>query len=37
MDFIGPLSVDNRYDCILTMTDRLGGADIWLLPTRTTI
>jgi hypothetical protein len=37
MDFIGPLPTDNGYDCILTMTDRMGGADIRLVPTNTTI
>jgi len=32
MDFIGPLPLDANYDCILTITDRL-GADIRLIPT----
>jgi len=35
LDFIGPLPEDNGKNCILTMTDRLGGADIRLIPTRT--
>jgi hypothetical protein len=25
MDFIGPLPVDNGFDCILTITDRLNS------------
>jgi hypothetical protein len=33
MDFIGPLRPDAGYDCILTITDRL-GADIRIIPTR---
>lgn len=36
MDFVGPLPMDDNYDCILTMTDRL-GADIRIIPTRTDI
>ena len=36
MDFIGPLPTDEGYDCILTITDRL-GADIRIVPTKTTI
>jgi len=32
LDFIGPLPKDNGYDCILTITDRL-GADIRIIPT----
>jgi len=32
MDFVGPLPIDKGYDCILTMTDRL-GADIHIVPT----
>ena len=36
MDFIGPLLTDEGYDCILTITDRL-GADIRIVPTKTTI
>ena len=31
MDFIGPLPPDEGYDCILTLTDRL-GSDIQLVP-----
>jgi hypothetical protein len=34
IDFIGPLPTDGSFDCILMMTDQLGGADIWLVPTR---
>jgi hypothetical protein len=33
MDFVGPLPVDKNYDCILTITDRL-GADIRIIPTQ---
>jgi hypothetical protein len=36
MDFIGPLPTNEGYDCILTITDRL-GADIRIVPTKTTI
>src|ERR1700683_2226576 len=36
MDFIGPLPLDDGFDCILSMTDRL-GSDIRIIPTRTTI
>jgi hypothetical protein len=36
MDFIGPLPEDRGYNCILSMTDRL-GADLRIVPTRTTI
>ena len=32
IDFIGPLPLDDGYDCILTLTDRL-GSDIRLVPT----
>src|SRR6267154_803453 len=32
MDFIGPLKPDDRFNSILTITDRL-GADIWIIPT----
>lgn len=32
MDFIGPLPLDDSYNCILSMTDQL-GADIWIIPT----
>ncbi|KAJ2912750.1 hypothetical protein MD484_g7661, partial [Candolleomyces efflorescens] len=34
MDFIGPLPEDEGFDCILTITDRL-GSDIRLIPCRT--
>jgi hypothetical protein len=33
IDFIGPLPKDSGYDCIVTMTDRLGGSDIRIEPT----
>ena len=33
MDFVGPLKPDNSFNCILTITDRL-GADICIIPTR---
>jgi len=33
IDFIGPLPIEQGYDCIMTMTDRL-GADIRLVPCR---
>jgi hypothetical protein len=36
MDFIGPLPIDEGYDCILTITDRL-GSDIRLIPTTCTL
>jgi hypothetical protein len=36
MDFVGPLPADEGYDCILTMTDRL-GADVQIIPTHCTI
>ena len=36
IDFIGPLPEDEGFDCIVTMTDRL-GADIRVVPTRTDI
>jgi hypothetical protein len=36
MDFVGPLPMDNNFDCILTIMDRL-GADIRIIPTQTTI
>ena len=32
MDFIGPLPRENGFDCILTITDRL-GSDIQIIPT----
>jgi hypothetical protein len=34
IDFVGPLPMDEGHDCILTMTDRLGGADIRIVPTK---
>jgi hypothetical protein len=37
IDFIGPLPTDDGYDCIISMTDRLGGTDICLVPCHTTI
>jgi len=37
LDFVGPLPEDGGKNCILTITDRLGGADIRLIPTRTDI
>ena len=36
MDFVGPLPIDNGFDCILTMTDRL-GSNVRIIPTRTDI
>jgi len=36
IDFIGPLPEDEGFNCILTMTDRL-GSDIRIIPTRTDI
>jgi hypothetical protein len=36
MDFIGPLPIDNGYDSILTITDRL-GADVCIIPMHTSI
>jgi len=36
MDFVGPLPEDEGFNCILTMTDRL-GSDIWIIPTRTDV
>ena len=32
INFIGPLPVDDGFDCILTLTDRL-GSDIRIIPT----
>ena len=32
LDFIGPLPVDNGFDYVLTITDRL-NSDIWIIPT----
>jgi hypothetical protein len=37
MDFIGLLLPDEGYDCIMTITDRLGGADIQIVPMRINI
>jgi hypothetical protein len=34
MDFVGPLPEDEGYNCVLTITDRL-GSDIRLIPCRT--
>ena len=34
LDFVGPLPEDEGYNCLLTMTDRL-GSDYRLIPTRT--
>ena len=34
LDFVGPLPEDDGYNCILTMTNRL-GSDYHLIPTRT--
>src|ERR1700722_2989389 len=31
LDFIGPLPPDKGYNCIMMMTDRLGGADICIV------
>ena len=36
MDFVGPLPVDSGFDCILSITDRL-GADCRIIPTLTTL
>jgi hypothetical protein len=36
LDFMGPLPEDKGFNCILTLTDRL-GSDICLIPTRTDI
>jgi hypothetical protein len=36
MDFIGPLPLDEGYDCILTITDRL-ASDIRIIPTSTSL
>ena len=35
MDFIGPLPLNSDFDCILSITDRL-GADVRIVPTKTT-
>ena len=34
LDFIGPLPLDEGFDCILTMTDQLGNADLCIVPTQ---
>ena len=36
MDFIGPLPLDNGFDSILTMTDRI-GSDVQIVPTTTSL
>lgn len=36
MDFIGPLPLDDGFDCILSITDRL-GSDVRIIPTNITI
>ena len=36
IDFIGPLPIDSGFDCILTITDRL-GSDIRIIPTTCTL
>jgi Integrase zinc binding domain len=36
MDFIGPLPLDENYDCILSVTDCL-GSDVHVIPTRSNI
>ena len=36
LDFIGPLPVDEGYDCILTITDRM-GSDMCIIPMNTTL
>lgn len=36
MDFIGPLPLDNDFDCILTITDRL-NSDVRIIPTKTSL
>lgn len=36
LDFVGPLSDDDGYNCIVAMIDRL-GVDICIMPTRTDI
>ena len=36
MNFIGPLPLDDSFNCILTITDKL-GADIRIIPTTTTL
>lgn len=36
IDFIGPLPRDQGFDCIMTLTDRL-GADVRIVPTHTNV
>jgi hypothetical protein len=36
LDFVGPLPENEGYNCVLTITDRL-GSDVRLIPTRTDI
>jgi hypothetical protein len=36
MDFVGPLPLDKGYDCILSITDRL-GSDVRIIPTNINI
>jgi hypothetical protein len=36
MDFVGPLPLDQDFDCLLTITDRL-GSDVHIIPTKTNI
>ena len=36
LDFIGPLPIDNGFDCILTITDRL-GSELRIIPMNTTL
>jgi hypothetical protein len=36
MDFVGPLPLDQGYDCILSITDRL-GSDVRIVPTKSDI
>jgi hypothetical protein len=36
MDFIGPLSTHNNFDCILSITDCV-GVDVQIIPTRINI
>jgi hypothetical protein len=37
IDFIGPLPEDSGFNAIVTMTDRLGGSDVRIEPTRTNV
>lgn len=37
IDFIGPLPEDSGFNAIVTMTDRLGGSDIRIEPTRNNV